>query len=209
MLWKEIVLFENILEFCQLHIFLSSKIQYFLFWLNQIVWVLVLVFLFKQVIIMLSWRWGKSTKKFARLRRLNYQMVYMCQIPYFAYMQNILCHNTVINNNKYVIFHIYSSRCMYFFSMNYIKLIIFDCLSIKMVISYDPTKYTHKHTCTLIFSHATYLFISSGPARWIRSTQICRKERQTLKITLILCWQNSFEEHFSTELVWGQKSLCP
>lgn len=77
-----------------------------------------------------------------------------------------------------------------FFSMNYIKLIIFDCfLSITMVILYDPT---NTHTHTNIHAHSFFLmqhifFISGGPARWIRSTQICCKERQTLKITLILC----------------------
>ena len=57
-----------------------------------------------------------------------------------------------------------------------------------MVILYDPTKYRHTqiyiHTH---FSDRTYLFINIGWDRWIHSTQINGKERQTLKVKLILC----------------------
>ena len=57
-----------------------------------------------------------------------------------------------------------------------------------MVILYDPTKYRHilKYIYTLIFL-TTYLFINIGWDRWIHSTQISGKERQSLKVKLILC----------------------
>lgn len=61
---------------------------------------------------------------------------------------------------------------------------ICDCffLPSEMVISYRPTEHALTH-----YILSTQLFISSGLARWIHSTQISGKERQNLKITLILC----------------------
>lgn len=57
-----------------------------------------------------------------------------------------------------------------------------------MVILYDPTKYRHIVKYIYIhthFSDTTYLSINIGWDRWIYSTQISGKERQTLKVKLI------------------------
>lgn len=63
-----------------------------------------------------------------------------------------------------------------------------------MIISYgwiqDTHMYPFTHTHFILSQH--YLFINSGPARWIHSTQISGKERQTLELHYFML----------TELFW-------
>ena len=148
-----------------------------------------------------------------RLRRLNYKTVEMCQchILYICKLFIIKIQLYIIANKICYISHTFKQMhiCI---SFNHIKW-IFDCFLTYKNDNFIYSNLTHTNIQTNTHTHSfysliTYLFISSGPARWIHSTWISGK-KDKLKITLILCWQNSFEEeHFSTELMWGPNSMC-